>query len=371
LGGHVIEPPLQAGASCWQTPCHDAHQKMAVIPRTRLTPSYEISRVIKGGWQLAGDHGHVDPEAADRDMAAFVEAGVTTFDCADIYTGVEAMIGSFRVRHPGLGAQTQIHTKFVPDLTELDRVDAEYVERIVDRSLQRLQTERLDLVQFHWWDYAVPRYVEAAMALERSRVKGKIAHIGVTNFDVPRLMELLDAGVPIVAHQLQYSLLDARALNGMVQACKARGIGLLCYGTVAGGFLSDRWLARPEPDRGFTNRSLTKYKLIIDDFGGWELFQELLRTLRNIANKHSCDIATVASRAILQRDAVAAVIVGATSASHLPSNARIGSLELDCDDVAKIAAVTQRHVGPEGDVFTLERDRHGRHGRIMKYDLNK
>ena len=313
--------------------------KMAAIPRTRITSSYEISRVIKGGWQLAGDHGHIDPGAADRDMAAFVEAGITTFDCADIYTGVEAMIGSFRVRHPGLGAQTQIHTKFVPDLTVLDRVDAGYVERIVDRSLRRLRTERLDLVQFHWWNYAVPRYVEAAMALEGLRVKGKIAHIGVTNFDVPRLMELLDAGVPVVAHQLQYSLLDTRALNGMAQACKARGIGLLCYGTVAGGFLSDRWLARPEPDRGLGNRSLTKYKLIIDDFGGWELFQELLRALRSIADKHSCDIATVASRAMLQRDAV--------------------------------AAVTQRHVGPEGDVFTLERDRQGRHGRIMKYDLNK
>lgn len=344
---------------------------MAPIPRIQLTPSYEISRVIKGGWQLAGDHGHIDRDAANRDMAAFVEAGITTFDCADIYTGVEAMIGAFRVGNPRLGAQTQVHTKFVPDLAELDRVDAEYVERIVDRSLQRLQTERLNLVQFHWWDYAVPRYVEAAMALQRLAVKGKIAHIGVTNFDVPRLMELLDAGVPVVAHQLQYSLLDARALNGMVQACKARGIGLLCYGTVAGGFLSDRWLGRPEPGRGFRNRSLTKYKLIIDDFGGWELFQELLRTLRDIATKHACDIATVASRAMLQRDAVAAVIVGATNASHLPSNTQIGTVELDSADLAKIAAVTQRHAGPEGDVFTLERDRQGRHGRIMKYDLNK
>src|SRR5882762_5571301 len=119
---------------------------MAVIPRTRLTPQYEISRVIKGGWQLAGDHGPVDPATADRDMAAFVEAGITTFDCADIYTGVEAMIGSFRVRYPALAARSQIHTKFVPDLTVLDRVDSAYVERIVDRSLERLHTQRLDLV---------------------------------------------------------------------------------------------------------------------------------------------------------------------------------------------------------------------------------
>lgn len=344
---------------------------MASIPRTRLSGKYEISRVIKGGWQLAGDHGQIDPRQADHDMVAFVATGITTFDCADIYTGVESMIGSFRVRHPHLAAQTQLHTKFVPDLGALDEVDAAYVERVIDRSLQRLQTERLDLVQFHWWDYAVPGYVEAALVLERLRIKGKIGHIGLTNFDIPHLLELLDAGVPAVAHQLQYSLLDARPENGMIQACRARGIGLLCYGTVAGGFLSDRWLGRAEPVEAFTNRSLTKYKLIIDDFGGWELFQELLRTLRRIADKHDCDIATIASRAIMQRDGVAAVIVGATNASHLDSNSRIGTVKLDSADLGAIEAVIQRRMGPEGDVFTLERDRHGRHGRIMKYDLNK
>jgi aryl-alcohol dehydrogenase-like predicted oxidoreductase len=170
---------------------------------------------------------------------------------------------------------------------------------------------------------------------------------------------------------LQYSLLDARVLNGMAQACQARGIGLLCYGTVAGGFLSDRWLGEPEPAAGITNRSLIKYKLIIDDFGGWDLFQELLRALRKVADKHSCDIATVASRVMLQRDGVAAVIVGATNASHLDANARIGAVELDSEDLSAIDAVTRCHSGPEGDVFTLERDRQGRHGRIMKYDLNK
>jgi aryl-alcohol dehydrogenase-like predicted oxidoreductase len=344
---------------------------MAGIPRARLTPQYEISRVIKGGWQLAGDHGPVDPDSVNRDMAAFVEAGITTFDCADIYTGVEAKIGSFRVRHPALAAKSQVHTKFVPDLNDLEQADDAYVERIIDRSLQRLHVDRLDLVQFHWWDYSVPRYVEAAMALDRLRIKGKIAHIGVTNFDVPHLMELLDAGVPVISHQLQYSLLDGRARNGMLQACQARGIGLLCYGTVAGGFLSDRWLGQPEPVHGLTNRSLIKYKLVIDDFGGWDLFQELLRVLRSVADAHSCDIATVASRVMLQCEGVAAVIVGATNASHLHANARIGAVELDSADLAAIDAVVQRHVGPEGDVFTLERDRQGRHGRIMKYDLNK
>jgi uncharacterized repeat protein (TIGR04076 family) len=63
-----------------------------------LAPGHRISRVIKGGWQLAGGHGAVDRRAGIEDMIAFADAGITTFDCADIYTGVEAMIGDFRCR---------------------------------------------------------------------------------------------------------------------------------------------------------------------------------------------------------------------------------------------------------------------------------
>jgi aryl-alcohol dehydrogenase-like predicted oxidoreductase len=339
--------------------------------RREIANGYEISRVIKGGWHLAGDHGAIEPDQAMRDMAAFVDAGITTFDCADIYTGVEALIGGFRARYPGLARQVQVHTKFIPDLQELAEVDAGYVERSIDRSLRRLGLERLDLVQFHWWNYAVPGYVEAAQHLAVLRDKGKIANIGVTNFDVPRLTEILDAGVPVITLQAQYSLLDARPDNGMIDLCRARGIVLLCYGTVAGGFLSERWLGRPEPVTDLTNRSLIKYKLIIDDFGGWNLFQELLRTLSAVARKHDCDIATVASRAVLDWDLVAAVIVGATNVAHLAQNRRIDQLKLDAEDVAAIRAVLQRRRGPNGDVYSLERDRAGRHGRIMKYNLHQ
>jgi aryl-alcohol dehydrogenase-like predicted oxidoreductase len=339
--------------------------------RIQISDGYEISRIIKGGWHLAGDHGVIDPEQAVHDMASFVEAGITTFDCADIYTGVEALIGRFRGLYPRLAKEVQVHTKFIPDLRMLAEVDFDYVERSIDRSLMRLGLERLDLVQFHWWDYEVPGYVEAAAALSRLRDKGKIANIGVTNFDVPRLTEILDTGVPVVSIQAQYSLLDERPRNGMIDLCRSRNIAVICYGTVAGGFLSERWVNRREPGGDLTNRSLIKYKLIIDDFGGWDLFQELLATLGRISVKHRCDIATVASRAVLNWDHVAAIIVGATNASHLGANRKIADLELDDADIAAIQAVLLRRKGPVGDVYSLERDRTGRHGRIMKYDLHQ
>jgi aryl-alcohol dehydrogenase-like predicted oxidoreductase len=342
-----------------------------MIPRYELPDGYSISRVVKGGWHLAGDHGVVEPTQAIKDMAAFVAAGITTFDCADIYTGVEQLIGDFRRANPSIAPSVQVHTKFVPDLSDLHTVDRRYVENIIDRSLQRLGVERLDLVQFHWWDFEVPRYVETAVELDRLRQAGKIAHLAVTNFDTAHLAQITAAGVPIVAHQLQYSLLDDRPNIRMVEFCRAHGIVLLCYGTVAGGFLSERWLDKPEPRIAtLTNRSLVKYKLIIDDFGGWDLFQQLLEVLAAIATRHGADIASVATRAMLDRPLVAAAIVGAINTSHLRSHSRIGTLQLDAEDLGSIAAVTDYRRGPREDVYLLERDRTGRHGQIMKYELN-
>lgn len=345
------------------------------VPTLTLRPGYAISRVLRGGWQLAGGHGTVDPKAAVEDMIAFAEAGITTFDCADIYTGVEEMIGAFRTEYGNrFGAEAlariRVHTKLVPDLSRLADADRAYVRSIVDTSLRRLRMERLDLVQFHWWDYGVPRYLDAVGWLDELRREGKAAHIGGTNFDTAKTMEIIQAGVPLLSMQVQYSLIDRRAEHRLARAAQDNDFWILCYGTVAGGFLGDRWLGKPEPTEPLENRSLTKYKLIIDDFGGWDLFQTLLATLRRVADRHGSDIATVASAAMLDRPAVAGVIVGARNRDHLARNIAIGTLGLTDADRADIEAVlAQGHV-PDGDTYTLERDRHGRHGSIIKYNLN-
>jgi aryl-alcohol dehydrogenase-like predicted oxidoreductase len=241
---------------------------------------------------------------------------------------------------------------------------------IVDRSLRRLGMDRIDLLQLHWWDYGTPGYLEAAGWLDELRREGKIRILAGTNFDTARTAELVAAGIPLAAMQVQYSLLDDRPERGLAALCLRHGISLLCYGTVAGGFLADRWLGEPEPASPFANRSLAKYKLIIDDFGGWELFQHLLRTLRTIADRHGVDIASVASRAVLGKPGVAAVIVGARDRSHLSENARLTAFDLTAADKAAIAGVLAQRRGPHGDPYAIERDRFGRHGAIMNYNLN-
>jgi aryl-alcohol dehydrogenase-like predicted oxidoreductase len=349
---------------------------MTEMQRIELAPGYEISRVIRGGWQMASGHGTLRSDDPVSDMIAFADAGITTFDCADIYTGVEELIGAFRMRYRDLrGTEAlgliKVHTKFVPDLAMLPRIGKAHVESVIDQSLRRLRLERLNLVQFHWWDYAVPRWLETASWLDELRRAGKIDRIGLTNFDTDHMLAMVKAGVPITSMQLQYSLLDNRPAKRLAAAAVDNGISLLCYGTVAGGFLGDKWLGVPEPKAGLENRSLIKYKLIIDDLGGWDLFQSLLKVLRAVADRHGTDIATIASAFMLTRPGVAAVIVGARGRSHLNSNLAIAGVKLTSEDRAEIAAVTDTAKELEGDVYTLERDRTGRHGSIMKYNLNE
>jgi aryl-alcohol dehydrogenase-like predicted oxidoreductase len=343
--------------------------------RTELGAEYSISRIIKGGWQLAGGHGPVDRKQALADMRRFAAAGITTFDCADIYTGVEELIGEFLRREKnafmsGALPPVQIHTKFVPDLDRLNHITREYAEQIIDRSLKRLGVERLDLVQMHWWDYSIPGYEEAAGILKELQDAGKIRFIGVTNFDADHLQVLLDEGIPLISNQVQYSVIDRRPEPALTGLCRKTGIKLLCYGGVAGGFLSERWLGRKFPTT-LENRSLIKYRLIIDEFGGYDLFQDMLQVLQSIGSRHSTGIAEAALGYILEKPETAAVIVGARHSRHLPGLLNVPNIKLTRQDLEDIQAVISRARGPDGPVYGLERDREGPHGRIMKYNLNR
>lgn len=346
------------------------------MERIEIQPNYSISRVIKGGWHLAGGHGSISEEQALEDMRHFVKAGITTFDCADIYTGVEELIGKFRKKyqdefHAGELAPIQVHTKYVPDYGALATLTKEQTTSIIDRSLKRLGVEQLDLVQFAWWDYQFPKYLETAVHLSDLQKSGKIRFLGITNFDAKRTQEMIDAGIKFASNQVQYSVLDQRVEKDITPLAQKHNIPYLCYGTVAGGFLSDRYLGAPDPIQPYENRSLTKYRLIIDEFGGYELFQSELRTLREIANTYEVGVAEVACKYILQKPMVGGVIVGARNRNHLESLQKLNSFTLDATDLNQIEAIVSQSKGPNGPFYELERDKTGKHGSIMKYNLNE
>jgi len=334
-----------------------------------LAPGFVVSRIAKGNWQLAERHGApYAREAAIEDMRRFVEAGITLFDCADHYVGVEQLIGEFRLRHPDHARRLRVSTKLVPDLESLPRLRRRDVQHIVDTSLARLGQERLDLVQFHWWDYRVPGYVEAMHWLHDLKSAGKVELIGTTNFDTARLSEIVASGVSVTTNQLQYSVLDRRPENGLAAFCAAHGIRLLCYGTLAGGFIGERWLGAPEPHPPFANRSLVKYRLIVDDFGGWRRFQELLAVLDAIATRHRVSVASVAIRYVLDKPGVAGAIVGARNAAYLDD--LVQAVTLDDGDRAAVARIVSQATGPRGDCYEPERVEEGPHGMIMWKNQN-
>ena len=346
------------------------------MQRIELQPGYSISRVIKGGWHLAGGHGAISEDKALEDMYAFVKAGITTFDCADIYTGVEELIGKFRKRYHAAFQSSelpsiQVHTKYVPDYSALATLTKEQTVATIDRSLKRLDVEQLDLVQFAWWDYQFPKYLETAVHLSELQKSGKIRYLGITNFDAKRTQEILDAGVDIVSNQVQYSILDQRVEEQLTPIAQKYNIPYLCYGAVAGGFLSDRYLSAPDPTQPHENRSLTKYRLIIDEFGGYDLFQEVLNVLRGIADRYNVGIAEVACQYVLQKPSVGAVIVGARNRKHLERLTKLDTFRLNAIDLVKIDSIIAQSKGPNGPFYELERDKTGKHGSIMKYNLNK
>ena len=348
---------------------------MTNVETISVRPGHEISRVVKGGWQLAGDHGAVDRATAIRDMEAFVDAGIVAFDCADIYTGVEEMIGDFisdlrSRRGASVADRVLVHTKLVPDLSRLSEMKQADIEAIVDRSLKRLKIDRLNLVQFYWWDLAQGDALETLDVLKSCQAKGKIANLGINNWDAPQIGRFVEAGYDIATAQVQYSVLDRRPSHGLASWAAARDMHLLCYGTLAGGFLTEAWLDQPDPGFEFTNRSLVKYRLIIDEMGPWSLFQDLLNVLKQIGDKHGVSLSAVATRWVLDQPQVAAAIVGARYARHLPKTLQVFAFELDADDRAAIAAIHQRSRGPDGPVYGMEGDRSSRHGQIMKYNLN-
>mmetsp|Transcript_20291 Transcript_20291/g.61132 ORF Transcript_20291/g.61132 Transcript_20291/m.61132 type:complete len:428 (+) Transcript_20291:121-1404(+) len=361
--GNAVAAPLAPFAP---GPMSDA-DTLPAIPHKNISKGLpgqdlEVSQVIKGCWQLSG--GHRGDAASDRtsgsaaveDFGKFVNAGIDTLDCADHYGDAEAIIGRY-LKQDGT-ENVKVLTKACIWGSNLGKVGSgDTLEKeYIDRSRERLGRSKLDLLQFYWHDYGNKQYVDAALKLRDMKGRGKIANIGVTNFDVTHLAKIVDAGVPIVSNQVQYSLLDRRPQNGMIDYCRENGIAILPYGVVAGGLLSDRYLGAEPAKMDFNTSSLRKYASVLQAAGGWKWYQRLLRELRAVGDNHGgVSIANVASRWVLERDTVGALILGARNASHVADHRALFSFQLDEEDYDRINTVLALSQPPDGDCYTWER----------------
>ena len=321
--------------------------------RTMLAPGLEISRIVTGLWQVADmERGGtpLDPAKGAADLAAYAAQGFDTFDMADHYGSAEVITGTLlasRAQPP-----VRAFTKWCPPPGTMS---AAVVREGVRRSLDRLQTDCIDLLQFHWWTFDHPGYIDAMLELAKLREVGLIAHIGLANFDTAHLRVLLNEGIPIASNQVCMSLLDRRGTEAMSALCLERGVKLLTYGVLGGGFLSERWLGANAPAE-VPDWSKMKYQRFIHAVGGWEALQTVLRAARKVAHKHEVSLSNVATRWVLEQPAVAAVIVGARlgESEHRADNLKLFDFALDAQDHATLNgafAATQRLPGDCGDEY--------------------
>ncbi|XP_042477006.1 flagellar radial spoke protein 5-like [Macadamia integrifolia] len=327
--------------------------------------SLDICRVVNGMWQTSGGWGRIDRDNAVDAMLRYADAGLTTFDMADIYGPAEDLYGIFinrvrRERPPELLEQARGLTKWVPSPVKMT---SSFVRDSINVSLKRMDVASLDMLQFHWWDYSNPAYLDALKHLTDLKEEGKIKTVALTNFDTERLQIILENGIPVVSNQVQHSIIDMRPQQRMSELCELYGVKLITYGTVLGGLLSEKFLdtnlSIPFAGPPLNTPSLQKYKRMVDAWGGWSLFQTLLQTLKKVATKHGVSIATVAVRYILDQPSVAGSMIGVRLglSEHIQDANAVLSLVLDEDDVNSIQEVSKkgkdllRVIGDCGDEY--------------------
>lgn len=317
---------------------------------TRLSDNLSISKALIGLWQIADlerDNHKVDPIATAKAMHAYYEQGFTSFDMADHYGSAEEVVGVFRKTY-GL-RDVQFLTKWVPSP---GNITATQIEAAVKKALTRLQTDQIQLMQFHAWNYAHPSWLDCLYGLQKLQEEGLIANLGLTNFDEAHLNMVIQSGINVVSNQVCYSLLDQRAAGKMTATCLAHNVKLLAFGTVGGGFFSEKWLNQTEPA---INDSLTwsqmKYKRYIDAAGGWNWYQALLQTLYSIAQAHQVSIATIASAYIKEQPAVGGVIIGARMgvSEHILENKKVLDIQLSAVELDQIKTVLAKGQSIPGD----------------------
>lgn len=344
--------PCRARVSAGDTaPANRAVDESRVIVQQTDGSRLGICRVINGLWQVSsgawGAGAAAGSGAAVDSMLTHAENGLTTFDMADIYGPAEELYGLFinrvrRERGEEAAQGMQGLTKWCPQPRRMTRA---VVQDAVDQSRRRMDVPSIDMLQFHWWEYGDPGYIDALRHLADLKEEGKIRTLALTNFDAVHLQKVLEAGVPIVSNQVQHSLLDQRPQQRLRELCALTGVQFLTYGTVLGGLLSDKFLDQKEPGTwggpNLATPSQKKYKQVVDAWGGWRLFQDLLRECRQMSRKHGASISSVAVRYVLDQPCVAASMVGVRlgASEHILDSKKALALRLDDEDRARLESV--------------------------------
>ncbi|KAI0390599.1 putative aryl-alcohol dehydrogenase [Xylariaceae sp. FL0594] len=312
---------------------------------------FQVPRLFNGFWQLSSSAwGAASASAQDEDLRGLVAAGYTASDMADHYGDAELVYGQFRNSlPPQVKQQVFAATKWCVFRPIGRPVTHAWVLEAVQERCRRLGG-RVELLQFHWYDYGAKEYLEilAELVSISKTHPHLVGTIGLCNFDSAHVREACEyllaktGTVGLVSNQIQFSVIDSRPLHQMCDVCATYGLKLLTYGSLCGGLLRENLLNLPMPEMysatGLLTPSERKYLSMIRDWGTWDEFQALLGTLRSIGIKHGATPASVAVRWVLQKPQVGAVIVGTRLGLSQSTHRRleIFDFRLSDDDMKEI-----------------------------------
>jgi aryl-alcohol dehydrogenase-like predicted oxidoreductase len=314
----------------------------------------QVSSVCLGGWSLVGDStwGDQDPAQSVAAIHAALEAGINTFDTAEAYGGgaSEELLGK------ALGARRK--DVIIASKVSQSNLQGDRLRQACERSLRCLKTDYIDLYQMHWPSPSVPP-AEALAAMQDLQRRGKVRVIGVSNFGVSFLPELLAAG-RVESNQLAYSLLW-RAIEYEVQPlCVRNDLSILCYSPLCQGLLTGKFRSADEvpPGRARTRLFCGKRPQSRHGQGGaeTETFQALA-TIRQICAEIAQPMGRVALAWLLAQPGVTSVIAGARNADQARENALAAELELPADVLRRFCDATEpvkRLLGRNADMWQAD-----------------
>jgi aryl-alcohol dehydrogenase-like predicted oxidoreductase len=302
-----------------------------------------VSAISYGNWITHGSQ--VEVEAANACVRAALDAGITTFDTADVYaaTRAESVLGE------ALKGQTrselEIFTKVYwptgkgPNGRGLSR---KHIMERCDASLRRLQTDHVDLYQAHRFDRRTP-LEETLRAFDDLVRQGKVLYIGVSEWNAEQIREgqrlCREMGLyPLVSNQPQYSMLWRVIEAEVIPASKELGLSQIVWSPIAQGVLTGKYLpGQPAPAGSRATDANGGSSMIAD----W-LRDEVLvavQNLRPIAAEVGLSMAQLAVAWVLQNDNVASAIIGATRPEQVVDNVGALGHTLDAEIMTKIDAV--------------------------------
>jgi aryl-alcohol dehydrogenase-like predicted oxidoreductase len=302
----------------------------------------DIAPIVLGGNVFGWT---IDEKASFDVLDAFVDHGFNAIDTADCYSAwasgnkggeSETIIGKWLKARPGVRDKVAIFTKVgsVDGGPHPQGLSERWIMDAVEKSLQRLGIERIDLYFAHWPDPAGTSYQETLGAFQKLIEAGKVKAIGVSNVDGSQLEESLTVArrEQLPSYQVlqpEYNLYDRGSFEGPLRdLCIREGIGVVTYFSLASGFLSGKYRSTRDFGKSQRGQGMEKY---LNARG-----ERILKTLDEVSAGHAANPADVALAWLIAREGVTAPIASATSAAHVQSFASAASLKLAAPELAAL-----------------------------------